>query len=201
MTAWQELPVTIEDGVLHVGPHKVMDQREQPIMAAFAEAVRYKRDVLEIGYGLGVLSDELHGAGTEMSRRYCPERHVIIESHPTLAKNARKRFAETKRVKVVEGWWQDVVPGIPGCSFDAVLHDWYYARPDDGGEAFAPHAARILRSGGVYVPWSTESYTYNAHELAALLVHFDEVRLVKVPCVPCATHDHPQIVLAVCKKG
>ncbi len=111
--------------------------------------------VLEIGFGLG-LSARAIGQGRI-------ERYTVIEAHPEIARRARA-WAEGEMsvpATVLEGFWQDVVETLPAGGFDGILFD---TCPIDESErdiwyrAFIPHAARLLRPGGIF--------TYYAHQAA-----------------------------------
>lgn len=191
MAEWHELPVTVEGGLLKVGPHEVMHKAERPIMAAMARLGDVTgKDVLEIGFGLGVLSEEI--------RWRLPGSHTIIEAHPVIAQKAREWRAFTENV--VEGYWQDILPGLMD-KFDVVFHDYYLSRPDGGLEGVLPYLPKLLKPGGRFVPWSGYKDYFGREILTKMFEVFDEVRLAKVQTDPCVTWPEKQIIIPVGVKG
>lgn len=140
---WVAKPTRIVDGCLYVGDTPAMYAFEQPVMAAFANAlVEPGGALLEIGYGLGSFARE--------AQRRAPARHVVIEAHPELASAARDWARERgAAIEVIEGAWQQRVPALGG--FDAVFYDSF--APDetllDELEAFCElSASRLLKPSG-----------------------------------------------------
>jgi len=111
-----------EDGrgeVLNIDGHPVMEQWEQPYMAALAKIATSKGGrVLEVGFGLGLSATAI--------QQYDIEEHVIIEANSDVVKRGEE-WAKDQPHKVVfkEGLWQDVVDSLPENYLDGVLYDPY----------------------------------------------------------------------------
>lgn len=143
-------------------------------------AARNGGHVLEVGFGLGMSAQAIHQGRIE--------RYTVIEAHPEIARRARV-WAEGLPVPatVLEGFWQDLMDGFPTGGFDGILFD---TCPIDESErdvwyrAFIPHAARLLRPGGVF--------TYYAHQAAPgplrdqwlLARHFSMIESIVVNVTP-----------------
>ena len=86
----------------------------EPVYRSLAQAIHSPHaNILDIGYGLGVTSDEF------MNQGMC-ESHTIVELHPEVAEKAKNDFCEVEHVRVLEGDWLDVDYGQ---KFDAILFD------------------------------------------------------------------------------
>lgn len=95
---------------------QVMMSWEQPIMAKMAELCVSAGDkVLECGFGMGILSDEIQARN--------PGHHTIVECHPEILIKARAWAADKTNVTIVEGDWLDLI-NAPG-RFNAILMDTY----------------------------------------------------------------------------
>ena len=100
----------------------VMMGWELPIMRETARLLCAGREgdglsVLNVGFGLGLIDDEL--------QRYKPARHVIIEPHPDVLAFAKsKGWYERPGVEIYEGTWQDYIrafeAGEQAGEFDAI---------------------------------------------------------------------------------
>ena len=86
----------------------------EPVYRSLASAIFSPHaHILDIGYGLGITSDEI------MLKGKC-ESHTIVELHPTIAQNARETFDEVEHVRVIEGDW---LTTDYGQKFDAIIFD------------------------------------------------------------------------------
>ena len=95
---------------------EVMMSWEKPIMAKMAELTVSEGDkVLECGFGMGILSDEI--------QKRNPGHHTIVESHPQVIVKARAWAVGKSNVKIIEGDWIDL-KDVPG-RFNAILMDTY----------------------------------------------------------------------------
>ena len=107
-------------------------------MAQHAEALMPEEDadVLNIGFGLGLVDGYLQ------KRR--PRSHTIIEAHPDVIAEIRRRgWLNRPRVFVREGRWQNVVRDLPDESFDAIFIDTWKETYTDIRALFE-HLPRLL---------------------------------------------------------
>ena len=138
-----------------MGDQQVIQYWERPVMETMGRIVASNGgDVLEVGFGLGMSAQAIHQGQIES--------YTVIEPHPEIARRALAWIEGLSiPATVLEGFWQDVVDDLPSSSFDGILFD---TCPIDESErdiwyrAFIPHAARLLRPGGVF--------TYYAHQAA-----------------------------------
>ena len=92
-----------ENGIYWVNPdnnetYQVMMGWETPIMQKMAElCVSEGDDVLEIGFGMGILSDAIQ------ARK--PKSHTIIECHKDIIPKLKEWASNKSNVTVVEGLW------------------------------------------------------------------------------------------------
>jgi len=153
-----------------------MQRWEVPLMEKLAELVTENHgDILEVGFGMGISADAIlkHGCRT----------YTIIEAHPTIAGRARQwAMSQTTPTKVIEGFWQDVVPTLE-VQFDGILFDTYPLTEEEWQSnhyPFIPVAPSLLRPGGVLTYFSDETIEFRHEHLCKLLASFADVRLVRV---------------------
>ena len=80
------------------------------------------RSVLNVGFGLGLIDRCLQ------SRR--PKAHDIVECHPdVLAAMQQEGWASKPGVRILQGRWQDVLPG--GATYDAIFWDTFGESVDE----------------------------------------------------------------------
>jgi len=85
----------------------------------------------------------------ECLEAHAPSSHTIIEAHPDVLREMRRRgWYDKPNVRVVEGRWQDVNLARLG-PFDAVFFDTFGEHLDDLRE-FHRHLPSILVPGSVY---------------------------------------------------
>lgn len=112
---------------LHYDDNKLMDENndavmmgwEAPLMVEHAKVMcpREGLDVLNVGFGLGLIDDEL--------QKYKPRNHYIIEAHPDVYAHMKKLGWDKKPgVTILFGRWQDVVPTLTQ-TFDGIFFDTY----------------------------------------------------------------------------
>ena len=111
-----------ENGIYWVNPennetYQVMMGWEQPIMNKMAElCVSEGDDVLEIGFGMGILSDAIQARN--------PKSHTIIECHKDIIPKLKEWASDKSNVNIVEGEWFFKIHELP-IKYDAILHDTY----------------------------------------------------------------------------
>ena len=116
----------------------VMMEWERPLMQAHAQimmetvslppsdttttatATYYKKRVLNVGFGMGIIDTALQELG--------PSLHIIIEAHPDVHKHMlAKGWDQKPNVRICFGRWQDVMPQLiqQGVVVDAIFFDTY----------------------------------------------------------------------------
>ena len=111
-----------ENGIYWVNPndnktYEVMMGWEQPIMQKMAElCVSEGDDVLEIGFGMGILSDAIQ------ARK--PKSHTIIECHKDIIPKLKEWASDESNLTIVEGLWVNKLIDMQA-KFDAILQDTY----------------------------------------------------------------------------
>ena len=95
---------------------EVMMDWEIPIMQKAAEVcVEAGDDVLECGFGMGILSDAVQARN--------PGTHTICETHPQIIPKLKAWAADKPNVIVVEDKWMSLLNERKG--YDAILMDTY----------------------------------------------------------------------------
>lgn len=187
--AWRRLPVERTDNRLEIGGWHVMDTWEEPLMEVMArEVTQRKGDVLEVGFGMGISAQKILGYGCSS--------YTVIEVHPVIAAQARRWGREQAvDVTVLEGAWQDIVPGFDR-RFDGVLFDTYPLSAQERHRnhfPFIPLAPGLLRDEGVLVYYSDETVDFRPEHLRLILTHFNDVKLARVDGLqPVANCDYWQ---------
>lgn len=167
------------DRELRIGSHQLMGDWQRPLMQRLATIVHGPdRDVLEVGFGLGLASEAIQQLGARS--------HTIVESHPVIAERARAWAAThpERHIKVIEGRWSD----IPfSQEFDSILFDPYPMSEEEYRKAWhAPatlasvgfeYCARALRDGGVFTYFSNEIDSISRTHQRALLDYFSSMRI------------------------
>lgn len=188
---WRATPLTYEADGLLAGGLQVMQYWEQPLMKRLAEyATRNRGRVLEIGFGLGISSQEIMKCG-------CDE-YVVVEAHPEVAKQARA-WGERQRVPVtvIEDFWQNVVHDLG--HFNGILFDTYPINDDprsNNYHRFLPVAHYLLAPAGGITYYTEDTREFRAEHMALLLQHFDLIEfsvvnnLTPPPTCRYWKHDH-----------
>jgi len=163
---------------------EIMEDWQLPLMDAMASvAARPDADVLEIGFGRGVLATLIQKAGVRS--------HTIVECNPhVLTRFEQWRSPLAGRdIRIVPGLWQDVIGALG--TFDAVCFHTYALDEDEAVEllsnsitfaaGFFPVAAEHLRRGGTFTYLTNEIDSLGREHQRLLLEHFSEVRVRRVP--------------------
>ena len=111
-----------DNGIYWVNPendetYQVMMDWEQPIMDKMAElCVSEGDEVLEMGFGMGILSNEI--------QKRKPKSHTIIECHKDIIPKLKEWAKNKSNVNVVEGNWIEEIHNLP-IKYDAIIQDTY----------------------------------------------------------------------------
>lgn len=159
------------------------EQWRQPYAMELARIVAGEnRDVLELGFGMGVSSEEIQRLGARS--------HTIIECHP----DAIAHFAKWQEgfpgrpIELLEGTWQE---RLPECGkFHGILFDAYplderewdpnYVNKSNFAEQFFAIAARHLHDDGVFTYFSNETDSFGRSQQRALFAHFGTIEISRV---------------------
>lgn len=160
-------------------------------------------DILEVGLGLGISARYIQRSSDLWS-------HTIIECHPQVVDFGKKLFAREigfGQLRILQGFWEDLTPGLPTESFDGILFDSCpLNKPVELFQFFNffPEAHRLLRPGGVFTYFSDEPKIISRkHGKALQLAGFKKVeyKLCKVhPPKDCQYWKYPSIVTPVIRK-
>lgn len=172
--AWASAPVSWGEDVVRVGDAPIMYAWERPLMDAYAAALcRPDRDLLEIGFGMGIFAEAAARRGVKS--------HTIVEPHPEILPRAHEFAARCgDSVRVVADYWQRCQLEL--ATYDAIFYDsWSPAetRLDDLGAFFTLAAVRLLRSDGLLAFW-VPGATLGEEVQATALARFDSLSLTAV---------------------
>lgn len=162
---WSEAEATYTDETLTICGHPVMESWEKEYMRDLAHtACKKGGKVLEVGYGMGI------SAGYIQQQQV--EEHIIIEANQEVCERA-EAFAKSapRPVRLLEGFWEDVVSEIPDGSISGILFDTYPLVEDEVHQNHFPffkEAHRILRPGGVLTYYSDEISQFSEQHMACL---------------------------------
>jgi guanidinoacetate N-methyltransferase len=162
---WRSAPARFSDERLEIQGHAVMEQWEEPYMAALA-AIACSRAgrVLEVGFGLGIAASHIQA--------YEIAEHIVIEANQNVYERLQA-FARHTRVpmRVLFGFWQEVARTLPDESVSGILFDTYPLIPEESHRnhfPFLPEAHRLLVEGGVLTYYSDETHDFSAEHREAL---------------------------------
>ncbi|KAK9711858.1 Arginine N-methyltransferase 2 [Basidiobolus ranarum] len=116
---------------------------EKPLMERHAKIICPSEglDVLNVGFGLGLIDDEI--------QKYKPRTHTIIEAHPDVYAHMLKLGWDKKPgVRILFGRWQDVMDQIEH-AFDGIFFDTFGEFYADLRE-FHEYVPNILKDDGIY---------------------------------------------------
>lgn len=143
---FQNAKVTYDDTGILIGEEAngyAMYKSEKPYIKESVRKVCEKikpKSVLEVGFGYGYTADEFQDYGIE--------RHVIIEAHPEIYKEALKWSKGKEGVEVIFNFWQDVRLDE---GFDLVYFDPY--------EIIEHNAKDVIDSPVFNSRWFTAMYS------------------------------------------
>ena len=142
------------DSILWTNPHdnkvyEVMMSWEQPIMNKMAElAVSEGDDVLELGFGMGILSNAIQ------ARK--PKSHTIVERHPEIIIKLKEWASNKTNVIIVEGDWLEKAEDLN--TYDAILQDTY---ADNNLNNFVSFACSKAKPGCKVTWWNYKNSDTN----------------------------------------
>ena len=146
---WAKTPAIFTKKSLLVANHQVMQRWEHNYMKMLAGIVgRRGGDILEIGFGLGMSASFIQKYPKVKS-------HTVVEFHPDMIKHCKNLF--NGKVKILKGFWEDILPKIKENSFDAVLFDPYPLSKEELTKTrylFLKESYRFLKPGGVLTYYS-----------------------------------------------
>lgn len=123
----------------------VMERWETPMLQRQIDLLNVKdKDVLEIGYGMGITSEMIQKAG--------PKSHTIIECHPQVINYAKATFPYINNVNLIGDFWQNVIMGIG--KFDRIFYDPHL----DDYDAFFQLVDMKLREDGIFSYFHWENF-------------------------------------------
>ncbi|KAI8073067.1 S-adenosyl-L-methionine-dependent methyltransferase [Gongronella butleri] len=136
---------------LHYDDNKLMDENNDAVMMGWEHGLMIEHakvmcpreglDVLNVGFGLGLIDSEL--------QKFKPKNHFIIEAHPDVYAHMKELGWDKKEgVTILFGRWQDVVPTLTQ-TFDGIFFDTYGEFYDDL-RAFHDAVPNMLNADGIY---------------------------------------------------
>lgn len=133
----------------------VMMEWERPLMKAHAQIMMemaspndtatYKKRVLNVGFGMGIIDSALQELG--------PSLHIIIEAHPDVYQHMLKQGWDKKpNVRICFGRWQDVMPQLiqQGVVVDAIFFDTYGEHFMDMEDFHQTMVGILSKPNGIY---------------------------------------------------
>ena len=129
--------------------NSIMMEWERPIMEFQAKQIAQNGgDILNVGFGMGYMDDAIE--------RYNPKSHTIIEIHPMVIAEMKKRGWDNKpHVKILFGDWRDFMYKLP--KFDGIYIDIW----DDNFHDFLAYAPNLLKENGILTYFNNPSEDYD----------------------------------------
>ncbi|KAL4790446.1 protein arginine N-methyltransferase 2 [Aspergillus venezuelensis] len=133
------------DRILDADANGVMMSWETSIMSKSAKALLPTPGlrVLNVGHGMGIVDT--------FFQEQAPSSHHIIEAHPSVIAEMKRKGWDTKPGVVIhEGRWQDILPSLvaEGETFDAIYYDTFAESYGDFREFFQEQVIGILEQDG-----------------------------------------------------
>ena len=184
--AGREVAEFEDRGSAELGDQAIMEDWQQPVMAAMVEAVTRGTgaagsggDLLEIGFGRGVSSEMIQQAGVRS--------HTIVECNPHVVERYRhwRQTHADADIRLLQGRWQDLIGQFE--QYDAVFFHTYPLDLDEHIDLavnsitfaahFFPTAAAHLRPGGVFTYLCNEADSLSRAHQRLLFEHFSRFTL------------------------
>lgn len=130
---------------------EVMGRWETPLMQEHVNLCAHNHgDVLEIGFGLGISSEQIQIAGVNS--------HTIVEIHPFIAQKAREWAADKPNVTIIEGDWYELRETIIRKQYDGIFFDPHL---DPNRRQFKMEVVdKCIKSGGIFTWFNFEELDY-----------------------------------------
>lgn len=163
---WTDAKPVFTEHALKVFGHVVMEDWETAYMRELSTITASQNGiVLEIGFGMGISANFL--------QQHDIIEHIIIEANKSIAHKAKEfGLKAAHNVRILEGFWEDVIEEISDNSLNGILFDAFPLTEDELYQnhfKFFPFAYRKLRPGGVFTYYSDEIRTFKKKHLQALL--------------------------------
>ena len=205
--SWSHSPIDqIDDEVLRIQGHPVMEAWERPYMLRLAQiATSLGGTVLECGHGMSISSTYI-----QLNATVSVAAHHIIEANVNVAARADKWAGEMlgknggTRIVVHRGYTWDVAPVLRDNSFDGILYDTYPLEAGKVGKHhldFVADAARLLKPGGYFTFFMNEEEGLSEQERKVLTAAGFECTSQKVPTPTpddCKYWRHKHLVAPTC---
>lgn len=202
--SWQETKPIFTEKSLLIKSYQVMQRWEDGYMKSLAAIATSKGgDVLEVGFGMGISAKYI-----QRSKKI--KFHTVIECHPAVIEFAKKMFSkelELGRMKLLEGFWEDIIPDLADKLYDGILFD---SCPLDSGVEFFQffpffeEAYRLLKDDGIFTYFSdeaTEISSEHKKELETAGFRNIDFKICKVhPPKSCEYWKHHTIVSPIIRK-
>lgn len=202
--SWKNtVPIYTEKSLL-IKSYQVMQRWEDNYMKSLAAIATSKGgNVLEVGFGMGISARYIQKSKKINS-------HTIIECHPAVIAFAKKIFSKelgSGRMKLFEGFWEDITPDLVDKSYDGILFD---SCPLDSGVEFFQffpffeEAHRLLKDDGIFTYFSDEATEISSeHRKELEIAGFKNIdfNICKVrPPKSCEYWKHNTIISPIIRK-
>ena len=186
-TPWSDSEAAYDASQLTIAGQQVMQAWEQPLMRAMAEVIAGPgRDVLEVGFGMGIAATCLQDLGVRS--------HTVVECNDDVAAafgRWRQQYPD-RDIRLVKGRWEDVIDDLG--QYDGVLFDTYPTSEAEFAdsvinsttyaERFIQSAPKLLRPGGVLSYYTNEIDSFSRRHQRLVLQNFASLSLRVVPLRP-----------------
>lgn len=138
---------------LTIEPNRILDADQNGVMMSWERDIMRKSadkllpreglKVLNIGHGMGIVDEAIQS--------HSPSEHHIIEAHPEVLREMKRKGWDTKPgIRIHEGRWQDVLPRLvgEGVQFDAMYYDTFAEDYSDFRDFFSEHVIGLLEQDG-----------------------------------------------------
>jgi len=172
--SWHEADERLDDRELVIAGQQVMQSWETPLMEEMARLIADPaRDVLEIGFGMGISATALQRLGVRSHTIVEPNERVLVRAQEWAA-----GFPESE-ISIVEGRWQERARDVG--EFDALFYDSYPDTEDEFLEIvktpfpadFIELAPTVLRPGGLLTYYTNEVDSLSRWHQRCLLRSFE----------------------------